>query len=169
MKNHRSEVIIGVIGLIIAAIALIPAFGQWLFPQETRPSNSSGQSSIFPSPIPQSTQPMEDQIVIDWHTLEVSFRISKSVISRQSTQNPIGQIYEFNVLTFDVESRTDFMMAIFFAHFYDAQGREVDTFSPVQFEPDYSSGGWSHGIKSRAIVILPDDMSKVKRIKFTSL
>lgn len=48
-KTQKLEVILAVIGVIIATIALIPAFGQWLFPREPLPSSTATGSIVLPT------------------------------------------------------------------------------------------------------------------------
>jgi hypothetical protein len=106
---------------------------------------------------------------IDWDPLQEYFTVSNIRIEKQKLQDPLGRIDVFDVLAFTVEVKQAFLIVIFFAHFYDTEGIEVDAMSPVSFEPDYSLIRWSPGVRSRAIVLLPTNMKRVHRIRFSQM
>ncbi|HEY0738575.1 MAG TPA: hypothetical protein VGD69_26895 [Herpetosiphonaceae bacterium] len=171
MKKGSLEIIAAIAGVIIAAIALIPAFGQWLYPQGINPIQTlPGSTAPTQSGKPASTTGEGGQgwpVSIVWGALDDQFDISNVQFKRQAIQNPLGQFEEFDTLSFTVESRSDFLVATFFARFFDAEGIEVTSFMPLQFDPEY--GQWYSGQRSRAILILPSEMSRVKEIRFGGL
>jgi hypothetical protein len=170
MQKGKVETVVAILGVLIAAIALIPAFGQWLFPQDSL-NHQPPKSTPTPGPSVSSLntrQPQSgNQITIDWGVLDEHFDISNVQFGRQAIQNPLGQFEEFDTLSFMVETRSDFLMTAFFARFYDSEGVEVDMFMPVRFEPEYTQ--WYAGQRSRAIVILPSNIPKVTEIRFSGL
>ena len=123
---------------------------------------------LFITLISWSQSSYSQQPDIDWEVLSRYFVISNIKIGKQQLQNSVGKINEFNVLSFVVEAKTTFMITIVFAHYYDSDGIETDSPTLVEFKPDYL-GDWQQGNRSRATVILPDDLSVVKIIKFKQL
>jgi hypothetical protein len=107
-----------------------------------------------------------DHIEIDWGPLANYFKISNVRLETQQLRDAAGRLYDVDVLAFNVESTTSFSLAIFQANFYDADGIEVENFSLVEFNPDYL-GGWYPGVRSRARILVPTDMSQVAAIRFT--
>jgi hypothetical protein len=118
---------------------------------------------------PRPTPPPTKQPDIEWGVLTNYFTISNARIERQLQRNPLGKAEEFNVLAFTVEAKTTMTVAIFFAHFYDADDIEIAAPYAVQFNPNYSTYQWQPGNRSRATVILPDDTSNLRTIRFKQL
>ena len=143
----------------------LPLFAT-LLPELPTPIDISDQTLV-----PTENQPVSSKLTIEWGILEAYFNISQVHIEKQKFKDPLGKIYEADVLAFTVETKTDFLIAVFFAHFYDSEKIEVTTFSPLQFTPDYSASSWQAGSRSRAVVLLPlpEEMQKVRLIQFTQL
>ena len=136
---------------------------------ESPREDSSNKNAIAVPASPPPTPPPARQPDIEWGVLTNYFTISNARIERQLRPNPLGKAEEFNVLAFTVEAKTTMRVAIFFAHFYDAEDIEVAQLSPVRFNPDYSTYQWQPGNRSRATVILPDNMSNLRTIRFKQL
>lgn len=131
-------------------------------------NESNIDSGSIPVP-PPPTPPPARQPEVEWGVLANYFTISNAQIGRQMQRDPLGRVNEVNALTFTVEAKTTMTVAIFFAHYYDADDIEVAPLSPVQFSPDYSTYQWQPGNRSRATVLLPNDMSKLRTIRFQQL
>ncbi len=118
---------------------------------------------------PFPTTDTANNLQVYWGDLEKYFNIFNAEIGEQSYRDPLGRINEWNTLSFIVEAKGYFMIAIFFAYFYDSQGIEVAPFSPVEFNPDYSFSSWSQGKRSRARILIPEDLSNVAYIQFRQM
>lgn len=82
------------------------------------------------------------------------FKVGKLEITKKEYKDPLGHVSYFDVLTFIVESKREFMgPAMFFAYFYDKDGIEIDNMSPVEFAPNPMQ--WREGTRSRVSILLP--------------
>ena len=105
---------------------------------------------------------------IEWGVLSNYFVIENVQAGmHQEVSRITGRVDEVPLLTFTVEAKRRFYTTLFYARFYDPEDIEVDSFSPVEFEPLYDT--WNQGMRSRANIILPRDMSNVAVIKFSQL
>jgi hypothetical protein len=95
----------------------------------------SGNIPVPPPPTP----PPTSQPQVEWGVLATYFTISNVQIGRPIQQDPLGKVNEVNALTFTVEAKTTTTVAIFFAHYYDADDVEIAQLAPMQFNPDYST------------------------------
>lgn len=106
---------------------------------------------------------------IDWGPLATYFNISNIEAGMIEYKDMLGKVQQVPAITFTVEATRTFMLAMFFAHFYDAEGIEVAPFAGLTFQPDYSTWQWQPGNRSRATLMLPSNFDRVALIKFTEL
>jgi hypothetical protein len=121
------------------------------------------------TPTAEDELPSLDDFEIDWGPLADSFKIENVRVEMKKVQLVPGKSIDARVVSFNVEATTYTYLSMFFARFYDSEEIELASdFSPVMFDPDYSSG-WQVGTRSRAYFLLPLDMSQVKTIRLTKL
>jgi hypothetical protein len=105
---------------------------------------------------------------ISWGFFTENFHVSQVQVGRKVGRTTLGEIHAFNMLTFIVAAKASGMLAIHMAKFHDADNIEVAPFSVVEFTPNYMLQ-WQPGQRSRAVVLLPDDLSRVKTIRIVQL
>lgn len=98
--------------------------------------------------------PAYAQFSLDTGIMKAYFKIGKAEIVKKEFRDPLGHVSYFDVLSFIVESKREFMgPAMFFAYFYDQDGIEIDNMSPVEFAPNPAQ--WREGTRSRVSILLP--------------
>jgi hypothetical protein len=98
--------------------------------------------------------PAYAQFSFDAGIMNAYFKFEKSEIVKKEFRDPLGHVSYFDVLSFIVESKREFMgPAMFFAYFYDEDGVEIDNMSPVEFAPNPMQ--WREGTRSRVSILLP--------------
>lgn len=107
------------------------------------------------------------QVTIDWGLFLEHFSVSNAQIKREAAPDSVGRIREYKYLTFEVVAKVNIIVDAFFFRFYDASGREVEAFTPIEFDPSNPGYGWRPGMRASARVLLPADMSNMALIKFS--
>ncbi len=104
---------------------------------------------------------------IDLEPLRAYFNISNLREIKREYTNTLGHVYYRPALAFTVEAKRSFSLQLFHVNFYDSEMIKVAPTRIVDFEPQY--GEWEPGMRSRAYINLPSDMSRVTLIKVTPL
>ena len=114
------------------------------------------ESGVAAQDVPQPQPQPQPQFTFDPGILTSYFNLGPAQIEMKEFKDPTGRITPLPYVTFLVEAKTSFTAAgaIFFGHYYDADGIELYN-SPVEFEPLPQS--WTPGTRSRAAIQLPPE------------
>ncbi|NJP06623.1 MAG: PASTA domain-containing protein [Chloroflexaceae bacterium] len=101
---------------------------------------------------------------IEWGAFGDYFAVSHVHREQQEVLNEItGEMMVIDVLAFEVEATSALPVAVFLAHFYDAQENEIDIPALIVFETEPVT--WDVGHRDQASIILPAHPSSVATIK----
>jgi hypothetical protein len=117
-------------------------------------------------------QAMLAQIDIDWAPLtDQLFRVSAIHIGEGEFRVDADNVLAYEALMFTLEAKAAFQWADIpsLVRFYDADDRELLSYSSIQFEPpDLISAGWQLGTRCQASVSLSTvELSQVRAIRFS--